>query len=275
MNPSPEPVRVIRDQISAARPDLERCRPDTVDWFARATATAESVMPWLCDIAADACGFCEEVYNAPERLRRAWGALKSETPLGAAGDRVDFLLAREQVLLNEIAGDVVSRVLTDYLKGDGGGRLLRANGHSDYPDLFLTDRSYSELPKHVRSKGRKGWNEDRWAALKGSPPRPVRVPDGLEIKTCRNSFRVDCHYGHMGLHVALFYTEQNGTARVHDLLAAFLRPGDYSVSRINTGATTTKHSFGPARFVSLLPGGRQVGQVLGFNAKAGPPVGTA
>ena len=215
-------------------------------------ATAEVVLPWLSGIAAEACGFCEEVYNSPARLRAAWALLKAENAMGAAADPIDFQLGREQVLLSEIAGDVVSRVLTDYLLGDGVGQQLRANGHSDYPDLFFTDRDYSTLPRHVRQKGRRGHDEGRWAALKGKPPRPVRVPDGVEIKTCRNSFRVDCHYAHMGLHVALLYTERRGTAQVRNLLVAFLKRSDYRASKINTGATTTKHSFGPDRFVSLL-----------------------
>ena len=258
---TPVAVRVIRDQIAAASDHLARCRPADVDWIGRAMATADAVIPWLCDIAHDVCGFCEEVYNSPERLRLAWTQLKASHDLGLLGEQVEFQLAREQVLIDEIAGDVVSRVLTDYLLADGVGRRLRANGHSDYPDLFVADRDYATLPRHARRRGRGGRDEAAWAAMKGTPPRPVRVPDGLEIKTCRNTFRVDCHYNHMGLHVAMFYTQRGSTARMCDLLAAFLTPEDYRASRINTGTTTTKHSFGPSRFISLLPGATTVGEV--------------
>jgi hypothetical protein len=145
--------------------------------------------------------------------------------------------------------------MTDYMIADKGGDRLGANGKSDYPDLFIKDYDYSAVPRHTRSVKEYG------AALKGKEARPVRVPDGIEIKTCRNGFRVDCHYGHMGLHVALYYTENKGRAEVCDLDAAFLRASDYANATRNTDATTAKASFGPERFVSLLPGGCVTGTI--------------
>ena len=194
------PLDVIRGQIVAARADLDGYAPAGLGWFDRATATAQLVIPWLCGVAAEACAFCEDVYNSPDQLRAAWAALKPRLVDPQVAERIDFYLGREQVLIKEIAGDVVSRVSTDFLMADGVGRRLAANGRSDYPDLYVADLDYVGLPRHVR---RRGADEGSWAALKGNPGRPVRVPDGIEIKTCRNSSRVDCHYPHAGLHVAL------------------------------------------------------------------------
>lgn len=260
-----DPLSVIRAQIESAREELAAYAPADVDWFARCTSTAEFVIPWLIDIATDLLGFCEEVYNAPRRVRELWRQCKSEHSLCNSADQIDLQLAREEVLIKEIAGDVVSRVMTDFMLGDAGGRRLAPNGKSDYPDLYLVDSDYSGLPAFDRKEKVYG------AALKGEGRKPVRVPDGVEIKTCRNAFRVDCHYNHMGLHVALFYTEKGGRATMCDLLAAFLRPGDYALARRNTDATTAKASFNARQFVSLTPGGCVVGTVKGFKQRRRPP----
>jgi hypothetical protein len=90
------------------------------------------------------------------------------------------------------------------------------------------------------------------AALKGKEKRPVRVPDGLEIKTCRERIAVDCHHPHAGLHLVLVFTEVSRLFTVNDIRVAFLRAADYRESERNTTATTVKYSFGGDRFVSLL-----------------------
>jgi hypothetical protein len=136
--------------------------------------------------------------------------------------------------------------MTDYLIEHYPGGDLQANGKSDYPDLFLKSADYSGLVTFSMG-GEYG------ASLKGKNQRPVRVPDGIEIKTCRNTFHVDCHHSHVGLHIVLLYKENGRTMQMTDLLAGFLRESDYYISKINTGATTRKASFGPTRFVSLLP----------------------
>src|SRR5438477_1250573 len=128
-----------------------------------------------------------------------------------------------------------------------------------YPNLCIRDYDYAGLRRFDRRQ-----NQEYGAALKGAKQKPVRVPDGLEIKTCRNAFRVDCHYNHMGLHVALFYTEKSGRAKMCDLLAAFLRRCDYKLATRNTDATTAKASFSAKQFISLMPGGCAMGAVKGL-----------
>lgn len=253
-----DPLSLIHGQIKSAKVELDAYPPVKIDWYRRCMQTADAVIPWLCSNAPDLLGFCEEVYNSPERLRELWAQCRQQQSLGKFADLIDLQLAREQVLFKEIAGDVVSRMMTDYILAGGvGGRLL-SNGKSDYPDLYFGDYDYSELPKFDRRQKRA-----YGAAVKGSKQKPVRIPDGVEIKTCRNSFRVDCHYNHMGLHIVLFYTEVSGCAKVCDLLAAFLRPCDYKLATRNTDTTTVKASFGAGSFVSLTPGGCSPGLVKG------------
>jgi hypothetical protein len=251
-------LSVIRGQIDAARDELREYAPAAMDWHERCLATADRVIPWLTKFSPELLGFCEEVYNAPEKVRDLWTKYKADNGAGKGAEDIDLFLAREQVLIKEIAGDVVSRVMTDYMIADGVGKLLASNGKSDYPDLYFTDLDYSGLSRFDRKEKR-----EYGAALKGEKRKPVRVPDGVEIKTCRNSFHVDCHYAHMGLHVALFYIEKNGKAKMCDLTAAFLRRGDYRISQINTGTTTVKASFGSKQFVSLTPGGCAPGVIKG------------
>lgn len=255
-----DPLSQIRAQIKSARPDLEAYRPAELNWYNRCLKTADAVIPWLQNLAPELLGFCQEVYNSPNLLRELWNVCKQQHSLGELARRIDKQLAREEVLIKEIAGDVVSRVMTDYMLADKVGKRLASNGRSDYPDLYFLDYDYSGLPKFAR----KGMEKEYGAALKGSRVKPVRVPDGIEIKTCRNVFNVDCHYNHMGLHVALFYKETNGRAEMCDLLAAFLRPSDYRIAKRNTDATTAKASFGSERFISLTPGGSVMGAVKGL-----------
>jgi hypothetical protein len=80
----------------------------------------------------------------------------------------------------------------------------------------------------------------------------VRVPNGLEIKTCRNQIRVDCHHPHAGLHLALVFREDKRFFTVTDLRVAFLRLADYYEANRNTTATTVKYSFNGDHFVTLL-----------------------
>lgn len=88
--------------------------------------------------------------------------------------------------------------------------------------------------------------------MKGKQKRPVRVPDGLEIKTCRDRLAVDCHHPHAGLHLVLVFAEAARIFAVKDVCVAFLRSSAYRESERNTTATTVKYSFNGDRFVSLL-----------------------
>jgi hypothetical protein len=154
-------------------------------------------------------------------------------------------------ITSEVISKVVSKFLTDTHPEFG------CNGRSDYPDLYLATFDYSGLPGFRRQRGTDASSdhaskEKYGAAFKGHPGRPVRVPDGLEIKTCKDQVRVDCHHHHPGMHLVLVYTESDRWYSVSDILVAFLRESDYYVSRLNTGATTRKWSFTGERFVSLL-----------------------
>ena len=127
---------------------------------------------------------------------------------------------------------------------------LKCNGRSDYPDLYLGSIDYSGLTSFRR--GRKDEEVEYGAALKGKEKRPVRVPDGLEIKTCRDQIRVDCHSPHAGLHLALVFEEVERFFNVTDLCVGFLRLADYREAGRNTTATTVKYSFNGESFVSLF-----------------------
>lgn len=126
------------------------------------------------------------------------------------------------------------------------GGALAANSKSDYPDLSLSTSDYSKLPVRTRD------NKQIGAAVRGPQRRPVRVPDGLEIKTSRNNANIDCHYPHVGLHLMVGFTKTGERTVVDDVLAAFLRRADYRITKRRTEATTVKASFGRVPFVSLL-----------------------
>ena len=124
------------------------------------------------------------------------------------------------------------------------------NSKSDYPDLYLVDRDYSGLPARRRAgEGAIG------AAVRGPQRKPVRVPDGLEIKTSRNGATIDCHFPHPGLHLMLSFHTTAGAVRVDDVLVAYLKAADYRVARRSTEATTVKASFTRASFISLIQQG--------------------
>ena len=65
--------------------------------------------------------------------------------------RIDELLSREKVLLEFVAGDTVSIVVTGHLLAEYTGGALAGNSKSDYPDLFIKTYDYSKLP--TRSRG--------------------------------------------------------------------------------------------------------------------------
>jgi hypothetical protein len=124
---------------------------------------------------------------------------------------------------------------------------LAGNSKSDYPDLFLRTYDYSKLP--VRSKG----EEEIGAAVRGKLRKPVRVPDGLEIKTSRDNASIDCHFAHVGLHLMLSFLTSGERVVVNDALVAFLRYENYRITVPKTKTTTLKASFSRTSFVSLLP----------------------
>jgi hypothetical protein len=162
---------------------------------------------------------------------------------------MDRELDREAVLLATVGGDVMSKVIEKFLIENFPGAHLESNGRSDYPDLFLRSKDYEGLSKFVRLKDK---TKDYGAALKGKSKRAVRVPDGLEIKTCKGRFAVDCHHAHAGLHLALLFQGRKGSIEVSDIMIAFLRYADYRITQPASPTTTLKASFNDKNFVSLF-----------------------
>lgn len=239
----------ITQQIEEARDDLGHCRPHEVEWAARAKATAQTLIPFLVAAAPALQAYVQDVLNAPGHLRRMWREIRANVNLPEEQlEAFDRQLSLDDVLRESVTGEVVSKVVTKYLLEHGPA--LKTNGRSDYPDVFLGSVDYSGLPTFRRQRSTE--DEAYGAALKGAQKRPVRVPDGLEIKTCRDQIRVDCHHPHAGLHLVLVFGETQRFFTVTDLRVAFLRQADYHEARRNTTATTVKYSFAGERFVSLF-----------------------
>lgn len=245
-------LATVRAQIEAAKADLQNYRPDTVDWHHRAIATADALIPWLIEIVPLTKNYVEDVLNAPVVLRSMWKAIRSHVNLPKEQiEAFDRQLTLDDVLRESVTGEVVSNVVTKYLLENHPESALKSNGRSDYPDLYLGTLDYSALPAFRRKK-KVAPDDEYGAAVKGKQKRPVRVPDGLEIKTCRDRIAVDCHHPHAGLHLVLLFTEANRMFTVNDVRMAFLRSADYRESERNTTATTVKYSFNGDCFVSLL-----------------------
>lgn len=240
-------LRHVLTQVHCAKDELDGYAPDQCDWFGRANRTCRELIPWLAEHSGALRSFAEDVLNSPDALRTEWERLRRLITDAQAVARIDKHLGDEAILLDFIAGDTVSIVVTRYLLEHYPLHGLGANSKSDYPDLFLLDRDYSALPKRSqRGEGAIG------AAVRGQERKPVRVPDGLEIKTSRNGAPIDCHYPHRGLHLLLSFNTRSSRLEVDDVLVAFLRQADYRISNRRTEATTVKASFNRAPFVSIL-----------------------
>ena len=241
------PLTRILEQVRAGKPELDAYAPRGFGRYARAAGTVKTLVPWLIEEAPGLRLHVEEVLNSPALLLEAWASLKAQ--IGSPGEvaRIDELLGHESVLLKFLAGDTVSIVVTGHLLARYPGGALSGNSKSDYPDIFFKTYDYSELP--VRTKD----DLEIGATVRGKNRNPVRVPDGLEIKTSRNRASIDCHYPHAGLHLMLSFVTTGERVVVDDVLAAFLRREDYRIASRKTEATTVKASFSRAPFISLLP----------------------
>ena len=240
-------LRHVLDQISEADAELRAYPPAGVDWPERASATARVLVPWLAATAQELKAYMDRVLNAPSHFRVVCGRIKETGRLDPSlAASFDTIVSDVGLLLRYVTGEVASTIVMTHLEAAFTNSDLRPNGKSDYPDLWLRTNDYSALPAFTRRAGAYG------AALKGRPSRPVRVPDGLEVKTCRDSIKVDCHHNHAGLHVAIVLATHSGTSVVSDVAVAFLKGTDYRRSERNTTATTEKFSFNGDRFVSLL-----------------------
>lgn len=245
-------LTVIKAQIKESVADLHNYRPESVDWSARAISVAENLIPWLLNVIPGMKTYVQDVLNAPALLRSLWKTIRGRVNLPREQiEAFDRQLALDDVLRASITGEVVSNVVTKYLMDHYPDSALKSNGRSDYPDLYLATLDYSTLPQFTRKK-KVTAGDEYGAALKGKQQRPVRVPDGLEIKTCRARIAVDCRHPHAGLHLLLLFTEVEKMFTVNDVRIAFLKSADYRESKRNTTATTVKYSFGGERFISLI-----------------------
>lgn len=241
------PLTRILEQVNAAKAELDAYEPAGFGWHNRAITSAKILVPWLVKEASGLQKYIEDVLNSPALLRAAWMQIKPAIASPAEVVRIDELLDREAVLLKFVAGDAVSIVVTGHLLARHPEGALAGNSKSDYPDVFIRTLDYSGLPVRMKDDKKIG------AAIRGKLKNPVRVPDGLEIKTSRNRANVDCHYPHVGLHLMLSFTTTGTTVVVDDVLLAFLRKEDYRIGSRKTEATTVKASFSRAPFISLLP----------------------
>jgi hypothetical protein len=246
-------LKAVKAQIDQATSDLVAYRPTVLDWRQRATRTAEDLIPWLILSAPGLRTYVEDVLNAPINLRSRWEQVKKQAslPLTQVAE-FERQLRLDDVLRESITGETVSKVVSRFLMDNHPASALCENGRSDYPDLYLSTHDYSGLPAFKRKKTVSA-DDEYGAAVKGPKRHPVRVPDGLEIKTCRDRVAVDCHHPHAGLHLVLLFRESKRVFSVADILVAFLRKDDYREAGRNTTATTVKYSFGGDRFHSLFP----------------------
>lgn len=225
---------------------IQAYAPPGIGWYDRCAATAKTLVPWLEQEAPGLRQYVEEVLNSPALLREARATLKLQIDSAGEVARIDELLNHEGVLLRFVAGDTVSIVVTGHLLIRFPRGELVGNSKSDYPDLFLNTCDYSKLP--VRSKK----DQEIGAAVRGAQRKPVRVPDGLEIKTSRDNANIDCHFPHVGLHLMLSFLTTGDRVVVDDVLVAFLRFEHYRITVPKTKATTLKASFSRVPFISLL-----------------------
>lgn len=238
----------IEQQISDAESELANYRPNEMNWSERARASATKLIPMLENIASGMNDYVEGVLNAPLNLRKLWKQARAQSKLSEQVKReFDRQLELDDVLRESMTGETISKVVTFYLTNQSPD--FQSNGRSDYPDLYLRSADYSRLSMFRRHHGE---DEEFGAALNGSDRRPVRVPDGLEIKTCRDQIRVDCHHPHAGRHLVVLFSEKSRHFTVTDICVAFLKSSDYREAARNTTATTVKYSFNRDRFISLL-----------------------
>lgn len=247
----------ILKQVQQAAGELDRYQPTEVDWRARANATCRQLVPWLAANANALCEYVDGAMNSPSDVRSA-----AEGLVRRVSDHPDFAadaefqktvtllkqsLDSEALLITSAGGTVVSKLIERFLIEAATDWTMGSNGASDYPDLFIRDYDYSQLPRFVKKS-----DQTYGASLKGKQQRPVRVPDGLEIKTCKGSFAVDCHHAHAGLHLVLLFEKTPARFATKDVQIGFMRHELYRITKPASPTTTLKASFNGGHFVSLL-----------------------
>lgn len=247
----------ILRQIDAASPELLAYGPSEVDWHERAIATSRLLVPWLEENAHGLASYVSSIMNSPSDVRQAASdiattiassnELTANEELLAASARLQSSLDAEELLITNAGGTIVSKLIERYLISEASSWRLESNGASDYPDLFVRDFDYTFLPRFVKKS-----DQSYGSSLKGKMLRPVRVPDGLEIKTCKGRFAVDCHHAHAGLHLVLLFEKSKRSFSTTDVQVGFMRHDFYRLTDPKSPTTTLKASFNGEHFVSLL-----------------------
>jgi hypothetical protein len=212
----------VLTRIEVARPELESLSPDDVNWFQRAREFAIDVVPWLDEVSSDlASHLDEEIYLQRDVLRR-WSNSDGELSgirFRASLDRnCDF----EGATPNFIGEDVVNDAAKRFLVERHPQQRLVMNHACDYPGLFMGDNDdYWDLPETVDP------SSCRIVPFLGPNDFPKAVPDGLEVRTCRERFDLHCRYPYLGLYLVLVLTEKDHTAVVRDFSLDFMSASDF------------------------------------------------
>lgn len=228
----------LTSQVEEAKHELDAYQPASVDWYQCCRRSVNQLVPWLYESATGLRVEIDSLLESPRLVREAWERIKHETEVpDQLAEEMDQALAYESILVKRPSGMLISKIIERYLIDHCPNRALKSNGASDYPDLFVSDFDYSFLTPHTRSA-------DTYAAsLKGG--RPVRIPDGIEIKTIVGRGGIDCHYPHVGLHLIVLLENEVGGAsmRVTDIRLGFARHDTYRITKPRKKATTLKASF--------------------------------
>lgn len=228
----------LTDQVYAAKSELDAYPPDRVDWHRRCLTASALLGPWLSLVAAGLQKEVDALLVSPRRVRAAWDRIKAKAdiPLELV-EEMDASLKREDFLVQRASGTLISKIVEAYLIAHFPGGSLKSNGSSDYPDLYVSHFDYSFLVPHIRTA-------DTYAAsIKGG--RPVRIPDGIEVKTIVGRGGIDCHYPHVGLHLIVILDVGDDATPMHvtDIRLGFARHATYRITTPRTNATTLKASF--------------------------------
>lgn len=234
----PSILESLTRQVDAAKGELDAYQPDAVDWHRRCMTASELLGAWLDSVAEGLRCEIDTTLASPHRVRETWEQVKTITDVPPPlAEEMDANLNREGFLVQRPSGALISKIIEAYLIAQYPNGSLKSNGSSDYPDLYDSAFDYSFLSPHSRTAASYA------ASLKGG--RPVRVPDGIEIKTIVGRGGIDCHYPHVGLHLIAILDAGDDTKPMHvtDIRLGFARHENYRITTPKTKATTLKASF--------------------------------
>lgn len=244
---TPEATDHLTRQIDSASSDLRKYRPTDVDWYARVHRLVATAIPEIAAALPEVRARWEAIMNSPRRAL----ALREKMIASQQFDDndvqiLDDLENQAAYVPTSVASKVLQKILEEHIT------WLGSNSDSDYPDMYDSRLDYSNLPKWTRAHAQV---DNAGASLKGNAQRPVRIPDGIELKSIEMGRGIDCHYPHMGLHLIMQFTKGNWVTpwECVDFKAGFLRETDYRIGKRKSRANTVKASFSiGAQFVSLL-----------------------